>query len=282
MKKKWKSYLKTFFVQFFSILLLIFMLLPIYQMVITSLRPSELSWEVPAPLFPDKFTLSNFVKAFELVPRLPRYLLNSFLYGGGVSLFSMIIALPAGYSLARFTEFKLRKPVLMFVIYANMFAPIMLLVPIYVIMKSLGLVNTYFSVILAGSIFTIPLSTWLMTSYIQTLPSEIEEAALIDGCSIFKILPKIVIPMAAPAIVSIFIYSFITGWSQQFILALVLIKDDKLMPLTQGLYQFFSRSSVRWNELMAAILLSTLIPVTLFLIFQKYIVKGMTAGSLKD
>jgi multiple sugar transport system permease protein len=149
-------------------------------------------------------------------------------------------------------------------------------------MKSLGLVNTYFSVILAGSIFTIPLSTWLMTSYIQTLPSEIEEAALIDGCSIFKILPKIVIPMTAPAIVSIFIYSFITGWSQQFILALVLITDDKLMPLTQGLYQFFSRSSVRWNELMAAILMSTLIPVVLFLIFQKYIVKGMTAGSLKD
>lgn len=282
MKKNWKSIIKTFLVQFFAILLVIFLLLPIYQMVITSLRPADLSWEVPSPLFPDKFTLSNFAKAFELVPRLPRYLLNSFLYGAGVSLISLIIAIPAGYALGRFKEFKFRKPILMFVIYANMFAPIMLLVPIYVIMKSLGLVNTYFSVILAGSIFTIPLSTWLMTSYIQTLPSEIEEAALIDGCSIFKILPKIVIPMTAPAIVSIFIYSFITGWSQQFILALVLITDDKLMPLTQGLYQFFSRSSVRWNELMAAILMSTLIPVVLFLIFQKYIVKGMTAGSLKD
>jgi len=81
--------------------------------------------------------------------------------------------------------------------------------------------------------------------------------------------------------VAIFIYSFITGWSQQFILALVLVKDDKLMPIAQGRYQFFSRSSVRWNELMAAILLSTLVHIFLFLVVQKYIVRGLTSGSIK-
>jgi ABC-type glycerol-3-phosphate transport system permease component len=116
----------------------------------------------------------------------------------------------------------------------------------------------------------------------QTIPKSIEEAALIDGCSYYGVITRIVIPMISPAIVSVFIYAFVTGWSQQFILALTLIKDDMKMPITQGLYQFFSRSSVRWNELMAAILLSTFIPVIMFLLVQKYIVKGLTAGSLKE
>lgn len=256
------------------------MLLPVYQMIITALRPSQLSWESPAPLIPESVTLHNFVSAFQIVPGLPRYLLNSFIYGAGVSLLSLAIAIPSGYSLARF-HFRFRKPTMVFVIYANMFAPIMLLVPIYTIMRSIGLVNTYLSVILAGSIFTIPLSTWLTVSYMQTIPKEIEEAAMIDGCSAYSVIYRIILPLISPALVAVFIYAFITGWSQQFILSLTLIKSDKLMPITQGLYMFFSRSSVRWNELMAAILMSTVIPVILFLIVQKYIVKGLTSGSIK-
>ncbi len=273
--------LKMVLYQIFALMLMAFLLLPIYQMLITALRPADLPWKSPMPLIPEKVTFQNFRKAFELVPRLPRYLLNSFIYGIGVSLISLAVAIPAGYALARFSFF-LRKSLMIFVIYANMFAPIMLLVPIYVIMKKLGLINTYLSVILSGSIFTIPLSTWLVTSYMQTIPRDVEEAALIDGCSVFSVITKIVIPMISPAIVAVFIYAFVTGWSQQFLLALTLIKSDELMPITQGLYQFFSRSSVRWNEMMAAILMSTLIPVVMFLLVQKYIVRGLTAGSLKE
>ncbi len=276
-----KRRLKKVLYQVFALMLMAFLLLPIYQMLITALRPADLPWESPMPLFPEKITFENFKKAFELVPRLPRYLLNSFIYGIGVSLISLGVAIPAGYSLARF-NFRFRRPIMVFVIYANMFAPIMLLVPIYVIMKRFGLINTYLSVILSGSVFTIPLSTWLVTAYMQTIPRDVEEAALIDGCSVYSVITKIVIPMISPAIVAVFIYAFVTGWSQQFILALTLIKSDELMPITQGLYQFFSRSSVRWNELMAAILLSTLIPVAMFLLVQKYIVRGLTAGSLKE
>ena len=281
MRKSTKEKLKKVLYQIFALMLIAFLFLPIYQMVITALRPSNLPWSSPAPLFPEKITFKNFKTAFELVPRLPRYLLNSFIYGIGVSVVSLLVAIPAGYAIARF-RFRFRKPIMAFVIYANMFAPIMLLVPIYVIMKKFGLINTYLSVILAGSIFTIPLSTWLVVSYMQTVPRSIEEAALIDGCSEYSVLYRIVIPMISPAIVAISIYAFITGWSQQFILALTLIKNDKLMPITQGLYQFFSRSSVRWNEMMAAILMSTLIPVVMFLAVQKYIVRGLTAGSIKD
>ncbi len=267
-------------VQVAAILFMIFMLLPIYQMIITSLRPADLSWEVPAPLFPEKITLKNFVVAFHIVPRLPRYLLNSFIYGLGVSLVSILIAVPSGYVIARY-EFLIKRPLMILIIYANMFAPIMLLIPIYTIMKTIGIINTYLSLILAGSIFTIPLSTWLTVSYMQTIPQEIEEAGFVDGCNQYNILYRVVLPLIAPSLVAIFIYSFITGWSQQFLLALVLIKNDKLMPIAQGLYQFFSRSSVRWNELMAAILMTTAIPVALFLSVQRYIVKGLTTGSIK-
>ncbi|HBT51316.1 MAG TPA: ABC transporter permease [Petrotoga sp.] len=267
--------------QILAIILIVFLYLPIYQMLITALRPANLPWISPMPLFPEKVTFENFKKVLDIVPRFPRYLLNSFIYGVGVSLISILVGIPAGYALGRY-EFVGRRFLMVFIIYANMFAPIMLLVPIYIIMKSFNLINTYLSVILAGSIFTIPLSTWLITSYMQTIPKSIEEAALIDGCSYYGVITRIVIPMISPAIVSVFIYAFVTGWSQQFILALTLIKDDMKMPITQGLYQFFSRSSVRWNELMAAILLSTFIPVIMFLLVQKYIVKGLTAGSLKE
>ncbi|MDK2886460.1 MAG: multiple sugar transport system permease protein [Thermosipho sp. (in: thermotogales)] len=276
-----KAIYKKIIYQILMLMIVVFLYLPIYQMIITSLRPAELPWESPAPLFPEKITFSNFLKAFQLVPRMPRYLLNSFIYGIGVSTISLLVAIPAGYALARF-KFLLRKGLMVIVIYANMFAPIMLLVPIYVIMRKFGLINTYFSVILSGSIFTIPLSTWLVTSYMQGIPKDIEEAALIDGCTTYSTIYRIVIPMISPALVAVFIYAFITGWSQQFILALGLIKNDQLMPIVQGLYQFFSRSSVRWNELMAAILISTIIPVIMFLLVQKYIVKGLTAGGLKE
>jgi multiple sugar transport system permease protein len=280
MKKSRKIRIKKIVYQILALLLTFFLLLPIYQAVITALRPENIPWTSPMPLIPFKITLDNFPSAFTEVSRLPIYLFNSFIYGLGVSLLSIGIAIPAGYSMARF-RFVMRKPLMVFVIYANMFAPIMLLVPIYVVMRAFGLINTYFSVILAGSIFTIPLSTWLMVSYMQTIPKEIEEAAMVDGCSEYSALYRIIIPIISPALVATFMYAFITGWSQQFILSLVLINSNHLMPITQGLYMFFSKSSVDWNRLMAAILVSLSIPVILFLIFQKYIVKGLTSGSIK-
>lgn len=281
MRKKTKKFNRQVLYQLLAIIVLVLPLyLPIYQMVITALRPTNLPWVSPSPVFPTHATFRNFGLAFQDVPRLPRYLLNSFIYGIGVAVISLLIAIPAGYSLARF-RFWLRKPLLMVILYANMFAPIMLLVPIYVLMRRLGLINTYLSVILAGTTFTLPFSTWLVVSYMQTIPIEVEEAGLVDGCSYYSLIPRIVLPTITPALVAIFIYAFVTGWSQQFILALALIKSDELMPITQGLYQFFSRSSVSWNELMAAILLSTIIPVILFILVEKYITKGLTAGALK-
>ncbi len=280
MKKSTGKKVKGISYQILAIAFASFMLIPIYQAIITALTSSNSSWISPAPLLPKNITFQNFLSAFQLVPRLPIYLLNSFIYGIGVSAFSLLISIPAGYSLARF-RYRFRNPMMIFVIYANMFAPIMLLVPLYVIMRAFGLINTYLSMILAGSVFTIPLSTWLSVSYMQTIPIEIEEAALMDGCTPYSIIYRIIIPLMKPALVAIFIYAFITGWSQQFTLALVLISNDKMMPITQGLYQFFSRSSVSWGPLMAAILISTLIPVTLFLFFEKYIVQGLTSGSIK-
>lgn len=280
MKKSTGKKVKGISYQILAIAFASFMLIPIYQAIITALTSSNSSWISPAPLIPRNITFQNFLSAFQLVPRLPIYLLNSFIYGIGVSAFSLLIAIPAGYSLARF-RYRLRNPTMILVIYANMFAPIMLLVPLYVIMRAFGLVNTYLSMILSGSVFTIPLSTWLSVSYMQTIPIEIEEAALMDGCTPYSIVYRIIIPLMKPALVAIFIYAFITGWSQQFTLALVLISNDKMMPITQGLYQFFSRSSVSWGPLMAAVLVSTLIPVALFFIFEKYIVQGLTSGSIK-
>lgn len=276
-----RSYLRSALIYLSALLFLFYLHLPTYQMLLTALQPwDEFIKHVPPLLYPSHITLINFINMFKVVPELPTYLMNSFIYGTGVGLLSILAAIPSSYSLARF-KFKGKEAILALIIYANMLSPIMLIVPIYRFMRVLNLVNTYYSVILAGSIFTTPFCTWLLTSYFRGLPREIEEAAMIDGCSTSKIILHIVIPLSAPAIVTSFIYAFITGWSQQFILALVLIQRDELMPVTQGLYMFFARSSVRWAELMSAILVSTLIPLAMFMVVQKSLVRGLTAGALK-
>lgn len=262
------------------ILFLAFMLLPIYQMAITALKAESEAWLTPPSLYPQKPTLENFVEMFEIVPRLHRFMGNSFIYGLGVSLVSLVVAVPAAYGLSRY-RIPGRRGIIFLLVYANMFAPIMLLVPLYDIMRALGLLNTRLAMILAGSIFTMPLSVLLLSSYFETVPRSIEEAAFVDGCSRTRAIWQVVLPLVLPAMVAVAIYAFITGWSQQFVLALVLIQSPDLMPITQGLYQFFSRSSVRWPELMAASFVAASIPMLLFMLVQRYIVQGLTAGSVK-
>jgi len=258
----------------------LFLLLPIYQMAVTALKAEPEIWYSPPTLYAREPTLSNFVTMLQIVPRLPVHLLNSFVYGLGVSLLSLLIALPAAYGLSRF-----RVPgeaaIVFGLTYANMFAPIMLVVPLYSIMRRLGLLDTHLAMVVAGSIFTLPLSTLLLSTYFRTVPREIDEAALVDGCSRPGALVRVVLPLVAPAVVAVGIYAFITGWSQQFVLSLVLIQSPDLMPITQGLYQFFSRSSVRWPELMAASTVAAAIPVALFVAVQRYIVQGLTAAAIK-
>ena len=264
-----------------SFLFLFYLHLPTYQMLLSAFQPwNDFIKQVPPSLYPKTITLENFIGMLKVVPKLPLYLFNSFIYGTGVALISVIVAIPAAYSIARY-RFKGKNLVLLGILFTNMFSPILLIVPIYRLMRTLNLINTYYSVIIAGSIFTTPFCTWLLTSYFSKIPREIEEAAMIDGCSIGKTLIHITLPLSVPAIITALIYAFITGWSQQFILALVLIHRDELMPVTQGLYMFFARSSVRWAELMAAILTSMMIPLALFAAVQKSLVKGLTTGAIK-
>ena len=258
-----------------------FLLLPLYQMLVTSVKTSTQAWDIPPTLVPLKITFKHFINMWELVPRLPIYLGNSLLYGLGVSAISLGVGIPSAYGLTRY-RMRIKVPLLVALIYGNMFAPIMLLVPLQETMSLVGLTNTYLGMIIAGSIFTTPFSTWLFVSYFQTIPTELDESGLVDGASRMTILLRIIMPLLAPAIVAVAIYAFITGWSQQFQLALVLVQDNLLMPVTQGLYQFFSRSSVRWSELMAASLITSLIPFLLFFSVQRYLVKGMTAGAVKE
>src|SRR5690606_35732249 len=158
------------------ILFLAFMLLPIYQMAITALKAESEAWLTPPSLYPQKPTLENFVEMFEIVPRLHRFMGNSFIYGLGVSLVSLVVAVPAAYGLSRY-RIPGRRGIIFLLVYANMFAPIMLLVPLYDIMRVLGLLNTRPAMILAGSVFTLPLSVLLLASYFEAVPRSLEEAA---------------------------------------------------------------------------------------------------------
>jgi multiple sugar transport system permease protein len=281
LSNKTKRRLKVVMYHLLSLIFVGFLLLPIYQMIVTALKPTASAWSIPPTLYPHNITLDHFVNMWEIVPRLPLYLGNSFIYGIGVAVISLLIGVPSAYGLSRFSM-KLKNPLLVALIYGNMFAPIMLLVPLKESLALVGLTDTYLGMILAGSIFTTPFSTWLLVSYFRNIPIDLEEAAFVDGANRWKVLTKVVLPLTVPALIAVGIYAFITGWSQQFLLALVLVQNDKLMPVTQGLYQFFSRSSVRWTELMAAALMTSFIPFLMFISVQRYLVKGMTSGAVKE
>ena len=257
-----------------------FLLLPIYEMLMTSLKPLYETHSIPSTLFPHQFYYQNYLQMWKTVPNLPRYLLNSFFIASIVAVFAILLAIPASYVIARH-KFPGRREILLSTLIINLFSPVVLLAPLYTTMRFLGLLNTYWAIIVPTAAFALPFNIWMLTGFFDTIPVELEEAAAIDGASKPQILSRIVLPLAAPGLAAVAIYAFIAGWSQ-FIFAISFNTQDSLMPITQGLYKFLGQHELlRWNELMGASLVATLPVIILFIYLQKYLVRGLTVGAIK-
>ena len=192
-----------------------------------------------------------------------------------------MLAVLAGYALSRFTH-KIR----VFGLYSRllivlqMFPIILLLIPLFIIFKSIGILNTRLPAILIYITITLPFSIWLMTGFFDGIPVELEEAGIIDGCSQFQSFYLLVLPVSSPGVAAIAIFSFIFCWNE-YLLASIFLKQDSLRTLPIGLQTFIQQYTSAWGSLMAASTL-TIIPTVIFLIFmQKYIVQGLTAGAVK-
>ncbi|MBT9385208.1 carbohydrate ABC transporter permease [Pseudooceanicola sp. CBS1P-1] len=261
--------------------LLIFILAPFLEAFLVSLRPLDSLFSVPYRFVSDHMSFKAYVTMWQSVPLLWRYMLNSFFVAGSVTVLGLIAIIPAAYAFSRF-EFRGRGLLMGAFLSVNMVSGAVLIIPLYKVMQSLGLLNSYISMIAPGVAFVIPTGIWLLRSYLVKIPKELEEAALVDGAGRLYILVRVIIPVALPGIMVVAITTFIAAYAQQFLYALTFNSVNELNPLPVGLYQFFGRQKVVWNELMAASLIG-IIPVMLLYVFlQKFIVAGLTSGAVKE
>ncbi|MEM3756640.1 MAG: carbohydrate ABC transporter permease, partial [Candidatus Bathyarchaeia archaeon] len=200
-----------------------------------------------------------------------------------VSLSVMCIAVALGslaaYSLV-FIYYRGKDLASSFILFAYVFPGFVLMVPIYMIFSSLGLKNTYLGLILADLIGAVPFATWMLRGYFMGIPAELVDSAKVDGCSHISILFRIILPVAAPGVVTAAIFSFVSSWGS-LLFPLLLIEGERLLTLPLGIMRFAFGEAYHWGPLMAAAIISAIPPTVLYGIVQKYLAKGLLAGAVK-
>jgi multiple sugar transport system permease protein len=260
---------------------LTFILAPFIEAFVVSLRPLNALFSIPYRFIRDDMSFIAYKTMWQNVPLLWRYMLNSFFIATSVTVLALLAIIPAAYAFSRF-EFRFKNAVLAAFLAVNMVAGAVLIIPLYKVMQQLGLLNTYFAMIAPGTAFVIPTGIWLLRSYLVRIPKELEEAALVDGAGRIYTLIRVIIPVALPGIMVVAIATFITAYAQQFLYALTFNSVNELNPLPVGLFQFFGRQDIVWNELMAASLVGILPVLLVYVFLQRYIVAGLTAGAVKE
>lgn len=258
-----------------------FTLAPFFEAFLVSLRPLNKINSVPYKIITENMSFEAYFTMWKSVPLLHVYIMNSFFIATAVTVIALVAVIPAAWAFARF-EFRGRDALLGAFLAINMVGGAVLIIPLFKLMSAFGWLNTYWAMIVPGAAFLIPTGIWLLRSYLMKIPRELEEAAWVDGASRLYILRRVIIPIAMPGIVVVAIATFIGAYAQQFLFALTFNSSTALHPLPVGIYQFFGRQTVLWNELMAASLVGILPVLIIYIFLQRYIIAGLTAGAVKE
>lgn len=257
----------------------VLVLFPVLWMVSTAFKDSIEVLDVPSKWIPKRISFEAFGRLWKEYP-FGTYVKNTTL----ISLVSVVISVffscLAGYGATRF-RFPGRKQLLSFILITQMFPSVMLLVPYYSVIKTLHLTNTYLGIILVYTSFTTPFCTWMMLGFFKALPLELDEAARIDGCSVFKTFRKVILPLTLPGIASTSIYAFITSWNE-YMFAFTLNNATEMKTLSVGIAELNGYQQVVWNDMMAASIIASIPLIILFTFLQKYFVNGLSAGAVKS
>ncbi len=255
-----------------------FALFPLYWLVKIAITPDKLIFTEGTALFPSEFTFENFQTVLIATDFLS-YFKNSVIVSIGTAVITTAIAAAAGYAFSRF-DFRGKRLIIALMLITQMFPLLMIIAPIYKIVAAIGLLNSLTSLIIVYTAFNIPFATFLMQSFFDGIPKDLEEAGMIDGCSRFEALRKIILPLTLPGLGATLGFVFTAAWSE-LLFALMLINSNDTMTFPVGLLTFVSKFSVDWGQMMAAGVLA-LVPSCLFFIFiQRYLVQGLTSGAVK-
>lgn len=253
-------------------------LTPFYWLIVTSLRPSSEMFRANPSLFPTNVTIDHYVRALGN-PRLLTYLGNSTVVATTTTILALVLAVMAAYALSRF-RVRCKGAALATVFVSQMLPPIVIIVPLFLIWNALGLYDTLWALVLSNLVFKMPVLVWLLLPTFEAFPEELEDAAIVDGCSGWGTLLRIILPVCRPALAAGAIYTFIFTWNE-YLFALVFTESTSARVLTIGIKEYFGQHTTDWGGLMATSVILTLPVIALFLYLQKHLVKGLLAGALK-
>ena len=263
-------------------LLTVFAVLPVYVMVSSSLKPLQdvsgtFSW------IPTHITISPYIDMWRTVP-LARYFVNSLIVCTSAAALSVVIATFAAYAVSRY-QFRGRRVFTIVVLSTQMFPGILFLLPLFLIFVSIGnatgitLYGSLTGLVITYLTFSLPFSIWMLAGYFDSIPRGLDEAALVDGCGPLRALFRVVIPAAFPGIVTVAIYAFMTAWGE--VLFASVMTNDTTRTLAVGLRDYSTQTDIYWNQVMAASLVVSVPVVVGFLLMQRFLVAGLTAGAVK-
>ncbi|MDD9266297.1 carbohydrate ABC transporter permease [Paenibacillus sp. GCM10023248] len=258
----------------------LFLIFPLYWMFVTSFKDNSVLFQIPPEWVPSKPVMSHYVKLLSDNVFLIYYR-NSLLVSGSTTLVTLLFAMFAGYGFSRF-HFKFKNAIMFSLLSTQMLPVVSLLIALYAMYKSYGLLNTHLGLIIALTTASLPFSIWMIKVFFDNIPHSLEEAAKIDGCSRFGILFRIIFPLSKPGIFSVGIYTFILSWDD-LLYSLTLINKDHLRTLNPGIsIRYMGEVAYDWANIMTVCVTATIPIVILFLFFQKYMVAGLTAGAVKE
>lgn len=267
------------------VLVAVLIIIPLYWAFVVTFTPlREVIYR--KPLYPSPFTFQNVIDLFtgSWGGRLGGYsflrpLRNSVLVALGNTLFSVIVGTLAAYALA-LMRFPGKAVLSTFILFAYVFPPFVIMIALRLLATWWGLKNTLYGLILFQSVITVPYCTWMLRSYFLSFPKDIEEAALIDGCTRFQALIRVVLPVSLPGVVSAATFAFTLSW-QDYIMAFILLDADPLFTVPMALVSMVVGDLVQWGRIMGAALISCVPPVLVYYLLQRYVVSGLTGGAVK-
>lgn len=256
----------------------VFSFFPIYWMLVTSLKPTQDTFAFPPTFLPNSVTVEHYLNFFQN-PLLLRYLFNSILVATTTTVVTLLVSTYAAYSFSKF-RYRGRRTLMYLVLSSQMVPAALLLITLYLMFDAMGLLHTYLALILSYTTFTLPLCIWVLKNYFDNIPTELIEAAKVDGARQGTIIHRVLLPVAAPGLVAAGLFAFIRGWND-FILALTLAgEEERTLPV--GLVvAYMGETGTAWADLMAASLVVSLPVVVVFMVVQRYLVEGLTSGSVK-
>ena len=252
---------------------------PLVWMILTSVKPQFELFRIPPTILPQEVTFEHYHRVLVETPFL-KYFRNSVILSIGTTVVVVLIGTLGAHSLVRFA-YPGRERIAQLVLFTYLLPSVVLIIPLYLLMVWLGIANTLFSLMLAYTTFALPFALWLLRSFMQGIPQDLEAAALVDGASRMEAFVDVILPQAVPGIISTSLFTFILAWNE-YLYALVLVNTDEARPLTTGVMNMLITAfNIEWSLLMAASVMMSLPVIVVFALLQKHLTRGFGAGGVK-